>query len=81
MLVRRQERRAQNRVVPVENNASLRSLRLVLRPQPNFVVSETRKKLIADLLVRARVRTQVRFVVSHEIRGACALLIKPGADL
>ena len=51
MLVRGQEGSAQNRVIPIEDDTSLTSLGLVLRSEPNFIVSKTGQELGSDLLV------------------------------
>ena len=53
-MVRLQEGRAQNRIIPVEDDAGLGLLGFVLRSEPDFVVSEPREQLRANLLVRAR---------------------------
>ena len=62
MLVRREEGRAQDSVVPVENDARLANLGFVLLAKPDFIVCESGEELVTNLLVRSRRRAQIRLV-------------------
>lgn len=54
MLVGCEEGRAQDCIIPIEYDAGLADLGLVLRSEPNLIVGKSGQQLRPDLLIGAR---------------------------
>lgn len=80
VLVGREERRAQDGVVPVKNDTRLTGLGFILLSQPNLVIGESRKELVTDLLISPRRRPQVRLVLRGGVENFSLLSVESRAS-